>query len=255
MKRTPAPALLLSALVVTVLTLASPRLAYAARGAEGRLTVGGGVAAPAPSLGLYADNPAGFALTTGTVVMGAGYTPSDSMSPIDADAQLLFGNGTAGLGVGFDSIGLNLGGALQISSLSTAIGFRARNITDPSIDLGFLIRPNGSPRFGAQAFGINGGIGPLSAGVAWDLGPSATFAVDAGFSTELDGAIVKPGLRFQASALQLMASYGFNLSDPSIAPIRPDLSLGLGFQILQKVLLHYYYSQIDRHYLGLQLAL
>lgn len=220
------------------------------------LSTAAGVAAPSPALALDQDNPAGLAQVGGTQMVGALYSGNSSLSPLEFEGKLMFGNGSAGIGLGANTdSSFMIGAAAQIEALHTAFGVRATNNSGWGIDLGLNFLPTDSLRFGFELYDLGGGIDTMSAGVGFRLGANATFAVDAGFDKNFGGAVLKPGVSVDVEKAQFMMAYGFEVATAQASRVSTGLSFGLGFQLSQKMLLQYYYKHIALHYLALQVAL
>jgi hypothetical protein len=251
-----------SATRVSLLALLLPVGAQArgSGGDEHLLSTAGGIAAPSYSSGVEGENPAGLVYVPNTLFHGSLSSGNDSFSPLGWGAGLYLGNGKVGgaLGVaGSTASGsdpaAHLGLAATIDALSSAVGvaaFRSFDGDGVEVNAGFITKPGSDFRVGGTVFGINDGANSFAAGLATEVGSGATFAVDAGYNTDSEGLVVKPGLTIGVSGIRLGVGYGIDVKKGG-APIGRDFSAGLGIGVGSSTELQFYYNQLARWYGGL----
>lgn len=239
--------------------------AHAKGGKAGQhmVEVAGGVAMPSFYTAPF-HNPAGmiynmaFSLDT-RIAMNTG--GGNSVTP---GAGILVGNGSYGIAAGADyatgpgSLSFTYGGAGYIDGLKTAFGVGANTSTSGGTDfnLGALIMPYESVRIGAGAFGITGGVSGFGAGVAWDAGEHIAVVGDMGFGGNSNNLSVKPGILVHGPQFAVSFGYGFGLGGSfSSSFMQRGPSVGLGINIGNSMLFHFYWDQISDIYAGLNIRM
>jgi hypothetical protein len=250
MKKTP-PILHL----VVALAALPPSLAWARfGGAERQLTVGAGYSSPSQTSN-PGENPAGLTAAIGKTAQPSVHSPDDDFDPLGIGGDLYFGNGHQGARLGYDHEGdadrFDVGLATEIAALHASLGVTATWAKDPGADFdaGLMINPRGIMRIGVVAQGLAGGPDGYAGGVAWDLSPGSTFAVDASVDRDFKGLRIMPALGVEVADLALTVGYGVRADDQHGSAIREGFGMGVGYRLDSSLSLSGYYNTIVDRYL------
>jgi hypothetical protein len=245
------------------LLLAWSAAAGAAGAPDSSLTLGAGIAAPSVASAFF-ENPSGLAHATGARLLGAADT--DSTDPLGVVGLLLQGTGSVGAALGlqnFTGIGrtggtstmVDWGLAAELPGSRLALGTAGNLSTSggssfSDIALGASINPRGPVRLGVSAFDITSSTWILGAGIADDISPEFSVALDGESDSSWHGLTIKPGMAVRIDKVQLSVGWGLELDDSGRRRIPSGGTIGLGLELSQSLVLQGYYNQFAKYYAG-----
>ncbi len=234
------------------------------------LSIGGGISSPSITSALV-ENPAGLGHNRRFNLLASAVSDDDDHDHVGLGGHLYLGNGSIGAGLGLQNYSttggrtdhkiFNYGAGLIVDPLDIAIGAAAATrLGDSSTaafstNVGALFNPRGTTRLGFTAFDINHQFNQWGAGIASDIDPAATFAVDFSTNKGRRAKTIKPSLGIHLADLQLVAGYGIKLDDDAGSWIRRGSSFGIGLKLTRNALLQAYYNQLSLFYAALRLEL
>lgn len=239
-----------------------PLMASAAeRGSTAMVSVAGGIAMPSYSTS-YMQNAAGLVFTPGTnlILQGGG---DSTFANQTFRGGLAYGNGSIGIGGGVTygnpsaATGAYYGLGFGIPSARMAFGISGTTglspSTDSAINAGMIISPSTAFSLGFTAMGLTTGISEIGAGLAINLGSSASLVVDSAFSNSLAFLTIQPGLRVGNANASLTVSYGSGSGSTQLN--NNDFSAGASLKLGSKVNWELYYNRFATYYTGFAIML
>ena len=234
------------------------------------LTAGVGVVSPGAQ-GAAVFNPAGL-------IYNSGFKLQAHVDAYDTSAQVLgeglrmtygAGNFAATLGGHYlnasQGIGLDAGLGFYIPSMSTAFGVNwsfpvsqggaGGAIASGDGTAGILINPTGRFQVGVTGFSLlNAAARSLGGGLAYKISPEFTLLTDMVYGLTGGQITLVPALKVHFAPVQFSLGYAVNLNS-GVGTLASALRAGVGFDISNRLQLHFYYNQFRSYHGALQIQL
>lgn len=226
------------------------------------LSVAGGIAAPGASTAIF-QNPAGIAYNERARILLAVEGPGTTGSVPTADAGLLYGQDSFGLGVGIshelgnaNGTGAFYGLGVKTASDQFALGVSGESSFSPtsgtSINVGVLFRPQPAWHLGITAFDVGSGGREWGFGAGYEISSNAMLVMDFIANSGFANFAAEPGLSVGTRDASIMISYGFRLNGGYVysRTLREGLSAGASLALGNSMLLQAYYNAINKYYVA-----
>lgn len=234
------------------------------------LTAGAGVVSPGAQ-GAAVYNPAGLVYNSRFKLQIHGDAYDTSAQILGEGLRLTYGTGNVAATVGghylnpTQGISVDAGLGFYVDAIKTAFGVNwgfpvyqggsAGAMASSDGSVGILINPTGRFQLGVAGFNLLNTISRnLGGGLAYKISPNLTLLSDVIYFLNGGQIVLVPALKVHFSPAQFSFGYAVNLNS-GVGTLASSIRAGVGFDISNRVQLHFYYNQFVSYHGALQIQL